>query len=118
MVINTGTPRSISGHAVSGAIIGLMLSGAYEYNKYKKGEVSKSQAIRTTLQATLEGGIITASGIAATNALGNVAKKPLQNTLEALSYVALGVAGVYGVQQLFSAIPQNQPKLIKPIKRK
>ncbi len=113
MIIDAGTPRSISGHAVSGAIIGLMVSGVYEYNQYKKGEVSKSQAMCAILQATLEGGIVTASGVAAANALGNSAKKPLQNTLEALSCVMLGAAGVYGIQRLFNTIPQAQQKLTK-----
>ena len=102
MIINTGIPRSVVGHTISGSIIGAMVSGVYEYSKYKKGEVSKSEAINTTLKATLEGGII-----AATNALGNPAKKPLSNALEAMSYVALGVAGVYGIQQAFKQNSQN-----------
>lgn len=107
MIINTGIPRSVVGHTISGSIIGAMVSGVYEYSKYKKGEVSKSEAINATLKATLEGGIIAASGIAATNALGNPTKKPLSNALEAMSYVALGVAGVYGIQQAFKQNSQN-----------
>ena len=47
MIINTGIPRSVVGHTISGSIIGAMVSGVYEYSKYKKGEVSKSEAINT-----------------------------------------------------------------------
>ncbi|MDE5603411.1 MAG: hypothetical protein K2I71_05785 [Helicobacter sp.] len=102
MLINTGTPRSIMGHAISGAIIGCMLSGIYEFSQYKQGKTPKDKALKNTLKATLEGGIITASGIAATNALGNTSKNPLQNTLEATTYVALGLASVYGISQLIN----------------
>ena len=107
MIINTEIPRSVVGHTISGSIIGVMVSAVYEYSKYKKGEVSQSGAINTTLKATLEGGIIAASGIAATNALGNPAKKPLSNALEAMSYVALGVDGGYGIQPAFKHNSQN-----------
>ncbi|AWI34066.1 hypothetical protein [Helicobacter apodemus] len=102
MVINTGTSRSIVGHAISGAIIGGMLSGIYEFSQYKQGNTSKNKALKSTLKATLEGGIITASGIAATNALGNTSKNPLRNTLEATACIALGLASVYGISQLIN----------------
>ncbi|WP_104722132.1 hypothetical protein [Helicobacter mesocricetorum] len=102
MLIDTGTPRSIVGHAISGAIIGCMLSGIYEASQYKQGNTSKDKALKNTLKATLEGGIITASGIAATNALGNTSKTPLQNSLEATACIALGLASAYGISQLIN----------------
>lgn len=100
MLANTGTPRSVTGHAISGGLIALMLSGAYAYAKYKRKEINKQEAITETLKAGAEGGIITACGIAATNALGNSAKSPTQGIIEAAAFVAIGAASVYGIQKL------------------
>ena len=60
MIINTGMPRSITGHALSGGVIALILSGAYEILKVQKGEISQKEALKNTAVATLEGGIIKA----------------------------------------------------------
>ena len=84
MIINTGSPRSIKGHAISGALMGLMMSGVREYSKYKQGAISKDRFLQVALKSGLEGGIIASSGIADANALGNTTKKPSQNILEAV----------------------------------
>lgn len=99
MIINTGMPRSIAGHALSGGVIALILSGAYEYSKVQKGEISQKEALKNTAIATLEGGIITACGIAAANSLGST-QSPLKNLLEAATLVAIGMASIYGIQTL------------------
>lgn len=109
MIVNTGAPRSIVGHAVSGAIIGLMIGGAYGYSRYKKGEIDKNTAIKNTLKSTIEGGIITASGIAASNAIGDSSKSPARSMFEALSYISIGIAGAYSVNNVFD----KDIKLIK-----
>ena len=100
MIANTGTPRSITRHAISGGLIALMLSGAYAYRKYKDNQITKQEAITDTFKATLEGGIITACGVAAANALGNSAKTSAQSVVEAAAFVAVGAASVYGIQTL------------------
>ncbi|WP_300691410.1 hypothetical protein [Helicobacter sp. UBA3407] len=99
MIINTGMPRSIAGHALSGGVIALILSGAYEILKVQKGEISQKEALKNTAVATLEGGIITACGIAAANSLGNT-QLPLKSLLEATTLVAVGVVSIYGIQAL------------------
>lgn len=109
MLINTGTPRSIKGHAVSGAIFAFMLSSSYEYFNYKQGRKDKKSATKDILRASIEGGIIAASGIGASNALGDRTKSPLRNTLEALAYVGVGFASLYALDKIM----QNEPKLIK-----
>lgn len=109
MIVNTGAKRSVVGHAFSGAFIGFILSSAYGYSKYKNGEIDKNIAIKNTIKATIEGGIVTASAIAATNAIGDINKTPLQSTIEAVSYVGVGIAGVYGVDKILN----KDIKLIK-----
>lgn len=99
MIFNTGMPRSIVGHALSGSLIALMASGAYGYSKVKQGKMSQKEALKNTAVATIEGGIITACGIAAANALGNT-QTPLRNALEAATLVGIGLASVYGIQAL------------------
>lgn len=106
MLLNTGTPRSVQGHGVSGALFGLILSAAFELNNCKKGVVDKKAAAKRISKATLEGGIIAASGIAAANALGDESKSPILSTLQAISYVGVGIAGVYAINKLMQS-PQN-----------
>lgn len=106
MLLNTGTPRSVQGHGVSGALFGLILSAAFELNNCKKGVIDKKAAAKRISKATLEGGIIAASGIAAANALGDESKSPILSTLQAMSYVGVGIAGVYAINKLMQS-PQN-----------
>lgn len=70
-----------------------------EDSKVQKGEISQKEAIKNTAIATLEGGIITACGIAAANSLGST-QSPLKNLLEATTLVAIGMASIYGIQTL------------------
>lgn len=100
MILNTGTPRSITGHAISGGLMACMLSGTYAFMQYKHQTMGKQEAISNTLKATIEGGLITACAIGATNAIGDATKTPAQNIVKAATFVALGVAGVYGIQML------------------
>lgn len=108
MIIDTGTPRSVKGHAVSGALFALMLSSAYEYAGFKAGQKDKKLIGKNIAKATLEGGIIAASGIAAANELGSSNKSVLRSSLEALGYVSVGIAGVYALNKFM----QDEPKLI------
>ncbi|MCI5969363.1 hypothetical protein [Helicobacter sp.] len=100
MVVNTGTPRSVTGHAISGGLIAFMLSGACAYAKYKRNEINKQEAITKTIKASVEGGILTACGIAAANALGSNTKSTAQGIIEATTFVAIGAASVYGIRTL------------------
>ena len=108
MIIDTGTARSVKGHAVSGAFFAFLLSSAYEYASLKDGQKDKKDAMKNIAKATLEGGIIAASGIAAANALGDSEKGAFRNALEALGYVSVGVASIYALNKF----TQAEPKLI------
>ncbi len=94
LAIDTGTPRSVQGHIVSGALASLVVAGAVNYNKYKKDEITKCEAVRDSLKLTLQGAVATSSAIAAANYIGEGA------VLKTLSAVSVGFAGVYAVEKL------------------
>lgn len=114
MILDTGTPRSVKGHAVSGAIFALVLSSAYEYAK--KGQKDKKALAKRIAKASIEGGIVAASGIAAANALGDKDKGAFRNAFEALLCVGAGIAGVYAVDKIMSGEKIALLDTIKPSK--
>lgn len=95
MTINTGTPRSVTGNLVSGALAAGMVATALAYTKYKQGELGKEEAIKQSLKLSLQGGIATGSAIAAANALGR------SSWLGVFGSLTVGVAGIYGVEKLY-----------------
>ncbi len=123
MILDTGTPRSVKGHAASGAFIALALTAAKECAK--TGQKDKKALAKALIKAALEGGIITASGIAAANALGNKDKGGFRNVFEALFFVSAGVAGVYALDKFMSgekialldAIKPSKPPIFRRTKR-
>jgi len=96
IAVNTGTPRSVSGHVISGALAAGMVATALSYSKYKQAELSKEDAIKQSLKLTVQGGIATGSAIAAANALGR------SSWVGLLGALSVGVAGIYGVEKLYS----------------
>lgn len=94
-VINTGEPRSVVGHAISGALASGMVAGALNYNQYKNEKITKEMAIKNSLKLTAQGGVVTASAIAAANYVGN------NNILGMLTAVSLGALGVYGIEKVY-----------------
>jgi hypothetical protein len=96
ITINTGTPRSVAGNIISGALAAGMVATALSYTKYKQAQMSKEEAIKQSLKLTVQGGIATGSAIAAANALGR------NSWLGLLGSLSVGVAGIYGVERLYS----------------
>ena len=105
-MINTGTPRSVSGHAISGGIIALIASGTHQYTKFQEGKITQQEAIKTTIKSTLEGSVI-----------GDSSKTTTQKIALASTYIAIGGAFVYATQNLFKPkeceLLQNQQKRLK-----
>ena len=52
--INTGTPRNVLGHVISGAIASAVISGAINYKKYQNGQIKKCEAIKDTTKKQLK----------------------------------------------------------------
>ncbi|WP_041959121.1 hypothetical protein [Sulfurospirillum arsenophilum] len=96
ITINTGTPRSVTGNIVSGALAAGMVATALSYTKYKQAELSKEEAIKQSLKLAVQGGIATGSAIAAANALGR------NSWLGLLGSLSVGIAGIYGIEKLYS----------------
>lgn len=92
--VDTGTPRSVMGHFVSGAVASSVLASALNYNRYKKDELCQQEAIKNTAKLTLQGGIATSSAIAAANYLGK------GEILQMFSAISLGMMGIYGIEKL------------------
>lgn len=105
-LIDTGAPRSVPGHIVSGTLASAALSGALNYDKVQKGEMHKNQAIQNTVKLSVQGGIATGSAIAAANYAGN------GNVIGMLGAVSLGFAGVYMTEKFAQKLEmQNQHKM-------
>lgn len=100
-LIDTGDPRSVTGHIVSGALAAGAVAGAFNYNKYVKGEVSRGEAVSNSLKLTAQGGIATGSAIAAANYLGQ------NNIFGMLTAVSIGAMGIYAVEKVSERIEEK-----------
>jgi hypothetical protein len=101
MMIDTGEPRNVTGHVVSGALAAGAVAGAMNYNAYKKGEMSKEKAISDSMKLSVQGGIATGSAVAAANYLGQ------GNIMGMLTAISVGAMGVYGVQVASEKLEEN-----------
>lgn len=100
--INTGAPRNVTGHVVSGSLAAGALAAAVNYNKYKNGEIQKSEAINSSIKLSAQGGIATGSAIAAANYLGQ------GNIVNMLTAISVGVMGVYAVEKVSDKLTQRK----------
>jgi hypothetical protein len=100
-LIDTGDPRSITGHLVSGTVAAGAVAGALNYNRYVKGEVSRSEALNNSLKLSAQGGIATGSAIAAANYLGQ------NNIFGMLTAVSVGAMGIYAVEKISEKIEEK-----------
>lgn len=113
MLLDTGAPRSVLAHAVSGGVAGLILGGVVGYGKYKSGKILQQDALKHAIKAGLEGALVSACAIGAANSLGSN-KQVTSNLLESGAYLALGLAGTYAIQNL--GFLTTQKKLSEKIK--
>ncbi len=93
-LINTGEPRSITGHVVSGALASGIISSTVNYKKYQNGDINYVDAIQNTTKITMQGGIATGAAISATNHLGPAGG----GLFKALTAISIGMAGIYAVE--------------------
>lgn len=93
VLINTGEPRNIVGHIVSGAVASAVVAGTINYKKLKEGKVSPNQAIADTVKLTSQGAIATGTAIATANYIGQKG-----GFMKALYAVSIGMAGIYAIE--------------------
>ena len=101
-MIDTGEPRSVTGHAVSGAVASAVVAGSINYNNYNKDKITKEEAVQNSIKLAVQGGVATGSAIAATNYLGK------GNYLGMLAAVTLGLGGVYAVEKVAEKISETK----------
>ncbi|AXX87920.1 hypothetical protein AMRN_2208 [Malaciobacter marinus] len=92
-LINTGEPRNIMGHIVSGAVASAVVSGTINYKKAKEKKLSSNEAIQDTVKKTAQGAIATGTAIATANHIGQQG-----GFLKALTAFSVGMAGIYAVE--------------------
>lgn len=91
--INTGEPRNVLGHIVSGAVASAIVSSTINYKKVKEEKISSKEAVKDTVKKTSQGAIATGAAIATANYLGQEG-----GLLKALTAVSVGMAGIYAVE--------------------
>lgn len=94
VTINTGDDRNVTAHFLSGLAFSAMFAGANNYDRLKKEEITKDEMIKDTTKLAIQGGVGTASAIAATNYIGS------NNYIGALTALSLGAMGIYGTQKI------------------
>ena len=105
--IDTGTPRHVYGHAVSGAVAVGIVSCISNAKKVKEEEMTRSEAMRDTLKDSLVGGIATASAISVANNLGD----PRKSIFQTLGSLVLGGAAIYTIEK--ASKMQKEKQLVK-----
>lgn len=98
LTIDTGAPRNVTGHFISGAIATSIISGSLNYVKYQKNEMTQSEMINETLKTTLQGAVATASAVATANYIGE------GKILQAMTAMSVGAMGVYGTQKVYDRL--------------
>lgn len=114
--INTGEPRNVLGHIVSGAIASAIVSGTINYKKVKEEKITSNVAVKDTVKKTSQGAIATGAAIATANYLGQKG-----GFFKALTALSVGMAGVYALEviddklkeETFVSIQNDNSELIE-----
>ncbi|MCH9812873.1 MAG: hypothetical protein K0U47_02900 [Epsilonproteobacteria bacterium] len=96
LTIDTGEARSVSGHAVSGAVATGVIAGVSQVSEVKNGTLDKKSAVQNTAVRAVQGGIATAAAISVANTLGN----PQKSAFAALGTLALGAGAIFALEKL------------------
>ena len=102
LTINTGTPRNVLGHVVSGAVAAAVVSGAINYKKAQSRQITKEDAIKDTIKRTSQGAIATGTAIATANYLGQKG-----GLFKALTAVTIGMMGIYAIEVIEEKLDQK-----------
>ena len=102
ITIDTGAPRNVLGHVISGAIASAVVSGAINYKKVQSKQISKNDAIKDTIKRTSQGAIATGSAIATANYLGQKG-----GLLKAFTAASIGMVGIYALEVIEEKLDQK-----------
>lgn len=102
IVIDTGTPRNVLGHVISGAVASAVISGAINYKKAQSRQITKNEAIKDTIKRTSQGAIATGTAIATANYLGQKG-----GLFKALTAASIGMMGIYAIEVIEEKLDQK-----------
>ncbi|MBU3015816.1 hypothetical protein KO488_13695 [Poseidonibacter lekithochrous] len=101
-LINTGAPRNVLGHVVSGAVASAIVSGTINYKKLQERKISPNDAIKDTVKRTSQGAIATGSAIATANYIGQKG-----GLFKALTAASIGMAGIYALELIDNKLEEK-----------
>lgn len=104
VTLNTGSPRHVPGHAVSGAIAGGVIALVDNMIRVKNGELTKSEATQKTIKASVQGAVATATAISVANNLGD----PNKSVFQALSSLAIGASSLYLIEKFEQKLDEKK----------
>lgn len=94
-LIETGSPRHVTGHVVSGALAAGVVAVPQSALQLVEGKMIWSEALLETGLRMVQGGIAAGSAISATNHLGAE-----NGWLRALASFGAGIAGIYATERV------------------
>ena len=103
--INTGEPRNLLGHVISGAVASALVSGTINYKKLQERKIKPQAAISDTIKKTSQGAIATGCAIATANYIGQKG-----GFLKAISAISVGMAGIYALEIMDDKLKENYIK--------
>lgn len=103
VLINTGEPRNVLGHIVSGAVASAIVSGSINYKKVKEKKITSKEATRDTVKIASQGAIATGSAIATANYIGQKG-----GFLKALTALSVGMAGIYAIEVINDKLEEKE----------
>ena len=98
----TSTTRLPVDHMISGALIGAIAAGGVGILNYKKGSASKAEVVAKTTKTAIQGGIVTACAISASNKLVSA------RYFAAAITVAVGIVGVVATEKLIKNLEESK----------
>lgn len=107
-LINTGEPRNVLGHIVSGAVASAIVSGTINYKKLKNEEISSKDAIKETLKRTSQGAIATGAAIATANYIGQKG-----GLFKALYAASIGMTGIYALEIIDNKLNEKYKSILE-----
>lgn len=100
--IDTGAPRNVQGHFISGALASGILAGSLTYKKQQSGEITTKESMSKIARASLQGGIATASAISTANHMSK------GNWIGATLSLGAGLLGVYATEKFYDKLDTKQ----------
>lgn len=105
-LIDTGEPRNVLGHIVSGAVASAIISGSINYKKVKEKKITSKEAARDTVKIASQGAIATGAAVATANYVGQT-----NGLFKAMTALSVGMAGIYAIEVINDKLEEKEQNL-------